>query len=114
MYKFFPPFKPVKNKYVRWMKRFDGDMFVIFYENLKTDLLNSLTKLAAFCQSEVTLKKLWCLQQNQQGSFLRGVKPKWMSRDRILDNRLKTAVSRWMEDVKTAVKNRTVNTATNL
>ena len=89
-------------------------MFVIFYENLKTDLLNSLTKLAAFCQSEVTLKKLWCLQQNQEGSFHRGVKPKWISRDRILDNKLKNYVSKWMEDVKTAVKNSTVNIATNL
>ena len=93
---------------------FDGDMFVIFYENLKTDLLNSLTKLAAFCQSEVTLKKLWCLQQNQEGSFHRGVKPNWMSRDRILDDRLKTVVSRWMEDVKAAVKNRRVKIASNL
>ena len=98
---------------VNWIQRFPGDMLVLFYKRLKTDLLNSLTKMAAFTKSNVTLNRLWCLLQNQEGLFHRKQRPDWMSRKKLLNKTVEKTIQDWRKALQTAIKKRMYEFASN-
>ena len=104
---------PRDNFNVKWIKEFKGDILVLFYDQLKTDLLNSLTKMASFTKSEVTLTKFWCILQNQEGSFHRQ-EPDWMSREKLIDKSIENKIRVWKNAIREAIVNRTSGIATNL
>ena len=96
-----------------WLNGFKGDILVLFYEKLQTDLLNSLIKMAAFTKSEVTLIKLWCILQNREGVFHRKQQPDWMSRKKLLNKTVEKSILDWKQVLQTALKKRASSLATN-
>ena len=77
---------------------------MLFYENLKTDLSNTLTKMAAFLGTDVTLRRLWCVQSRKDGLFRRGPKPDWMERSKIIDDILYKNITDAKEQVLNAAR----------
>ena len=105
--------KSIPNLYVRWINNIKGDVLVLFYERLKTDLLNSLVKMAAFFRSEVTLKQLWCVYNNRDGNFQRKGKAEWMSREKLTNDDLEDTIRVWNNEINEAIKRRANRIATN-
>ena len=106
--------RPENSFNVRWVRQFKGSILVLFHEKLKTDLLNSLTKMAAFTDSQITLAKLWCIfHQTQTGLFHRKPVPVWMSRSRLINKQIEDDISTWKRALDNAIKSRTLEIATN-
>ena len=56
------------------MTVFEGDVHLVFYENMKLDLRAELIRMRAFLQAPVDCKRLWCaVRSNQQTTFKRKV-----------------------------------------
>ena len=57
-----------------YMTRFKGDVHLVFYENMKSDLRAELIRMRAFLQVPVDCMRLWCANTSQnQTKFKRKV-----------------------------------------
>ena len=54
---------------VEWIRNFKGPLHVTFYEDLKSDTRNELTKISKFLDVPVTFME--CAMQDLEGKFLR-------------------------------------------
>ena len=99
------------NTNVKWINSFKGDMFILYYDKLITDLANSLTKLASFLHSELSLERLWCTLNNSDGSFKRVTKPEYMSRKKLVDEDMERRILKWKEAIHDALVRRRLPSA---
>ena len=57
-----------------YMTRFKGDIHLVFYETMKSDLRAELIRMREFLKAPVDCKRLWCtVTSNQQTKFKRTV-----------------------------------------
>ena len=57
-----------------YMTLFKGDIHLVFYENMKSDLRAEVIRVREFLEAPVDCMRLWCtVTSNQQNKFKRTV-----------------------------------------
>ena len=64
-----------KNFNLLWMRNFSKPLYLLFYENLQTDLQNELERVFEFLKIQINETALRCIVENKEGNFHRRKKP---------------------------------------
>ena len=67
--------KQWRDTYMAWLLGFQGPLYPLFYENLKSDLSNELLRIFKFLGIQLDPSVLACAVSNQEGSFHRKARP---------------------------------------
>lgn len=68
--------KQWQNHAISWLTAFKGPLHVVFYEDMNSNLLEELYKLASFLGERVTFQDIWCADVHREGNYHR-IKPTW-------------------------------------
>ena len=60
-----------RNIYIHWLNDYNGPLYILHFENLKSNLKEELHKLAVFLNQNVTENDVGCVIANQLGNFKR-------------------------------------------
>ncbi|XP_060567514.1 WSCD family member GA21586-like [Ruditapes philippinarum] len=91
-----------KDMTIYWLRRRDIQVYILVYEKLVENVFLEMIKLANFLNYEILYTNAQCLSSNITKTFKR-IKPKWLSKERLFNDKMKKQLNTMIQIVKTTV-----------